>query len=107
MAAPGVSTQELFGHAFNMAAAAGYHDAFLGPPGHQVTFIGHGIGVELIEPPIIAKGKDVKLEAGMTLALEPKFVFENQFCAGIESVFVVTDTGSRLISSVPGEVFIC
>jgi Xaa-Pro aminopeptidase len=43
----------------------------------------------------------------MVFALEPKFVYENEFCAGIESVFRVTETGARLISGVPVEVFIC
>jgi Xaa-Pro dipeptidase len=43
----------------------------------------------------------------MTIALEPKFVFENEFSAGIESVFLVTDTGTRLISKTPVEVFLC
>jgi Xaa-Pro aminopeptidase len=44
---------------------------------------------------------------GMTLALEPKLVFENEFCAGIEDVFLVTETGYRLISTVPGRIFLC
>ena len=105
--APGVNAADLFEHAVSKAAALGYQDSFLGPPGHQVAFIGHGIGVELIEPPIIARGKNIPLEAGMTLAFEPKFVMPNEFCAGIESVLKVTDTGSRLISRVPADIFIC
>ena len=43
----------------------------------------------------------------MTFALEPKLVYENEFSAGVESVFLVTETGSRLISKVPVEIFIC
>jgi Xaa-Pro aminopeptidase len=43
----------------------------------------------------------------MTFALEPKLVFENQFIAGIESVFLVTKTGARLITQVPPEIFVC
>ena len=42
----------------------------------------------------------------MTFALEPKMVFEDEFSAGIESVFVVTEQGGRLISKVPVEIFI-
>ena len=107
MAAPGVTAGELYLHAVEKAEALGYGDSFLGPPGHQVTFVGHGIGVELIEPPIVAKGKTTPLEAGMTLAIEPKMVFENEFCVGIESVFLVTESGARLISRVPVETFVC
>ncbi|MDP2644331.1 MAG: M24 family metallopeptidase, partial [Desulfobacterales bacterium] len=39
-------------------------------------FVGHGIGLELIEPPFIAKNRNDPLAPGMTFALEPKMVFE-------------------------------
>jgi Xaa-Pro dipeptidase len=104
---PGITLGELFDHSVKLAEALGFSEPYLGPPGHKVIFIGHGIGLELIEPPIIAKNKKTRLEAGMTLALEPKLVYVNEFAAGIESVFVVTENGSRLISKVPVEVFIC
>jgi len=104
---PGISLDELFRHSVKTAKSLGYAKPYLGPPGHEVSFVGHGIGLELIEPPIIAKGRDVLLKPGMIFALEPKMVFENEFSAGIESVFLVTETGARLISRVPLEIFIC
>ena len=64
----------------------------------KVSFIGHGIGLEIVEPPIIARNRKDRLEPGMVFALEPKLVYENEFCAGIESVFLVTESGARLIS---------
>jgi Xaa-Pro dipeptidase len=106
-ARPGVTLAELFDQAAAMAAAQGFGDVFLGPPGHRVSFIGHGIGIELIEPPIIAAGRKLRLEAGMVFALEPKMVYENEFAAGIESVFQVTPDGGRLITKVPAEIFVC
>jgi Xaa-Pro aminopeptidase len=105
-ARPGAALGELYDHAWALARAAGLADAFLGPPGHKTAFIGHGIGLELIEPPIIARGRDLPLEPGMVFALEPKLVYAGEFAAGIESVFVVTETGSRLISRVPVEIFV-
>ncbi len=106
-AKPGVTVGELFEHSFQLARSLGHAEPYLGAPGHKVSFIGHGIGLELIEPYILARGKDQRLEAGMTFALEPKMVYENEFAAGVESVFLVTETGSRLISKVPVEIFIC
>jgi Xaa-Pro aminopeptidase len=106
-ARPGATLDELFELAATMAVRLGFADAFLGPPGHQVNFIGHGIGLELVEPPIIARGRDIPIEAGMVFAVEPKMVYANEFAAGIESVFQVTPTGGRLISKVPVEIFIC
>jgi len=107
IAKPGISLDELFRHSVETAKSLGYSEPYLGPPGHEVSFVGHGIGLELIEFPIIAGGKKERLEPGMTFALEPKMVFENEFSAGIESVFLVTETGARLISKMPLEIFIC
>jgi Xaa-Pro aminopeptidase len=103
---PGVTTGELFDASVALAKELGYGDFYLGPPNYKVSFIGHGVGLELIEPPFIAQGKHDALRPGMVFALEPKMVFENEFTAGIESVFAVTETGCRLISRVPVEVFV-
>lgn len=104
---PGITAGELFRHAESIAKKLGYADFFLGPPGAKVSFIGHGIGMELIEQPIIAKDRKELLKPGMVFALEPKMVFQNEFSAGIESVFAVTETGARLISRAPVDIFIC
>ncbi|MGD8984893.1 MAG: Xaa-Pro peptidase family protein [Desulfobacteraceae bacterium] len=104
---PGITVGELFEISASEAKSLGCEEQYLGPPGYKVTFIGHGLGLELIEPPIIAKGREDPLVPGMTLALEPKMVFQNEFAAGIESVLLVTDSGCRLISKVPVEIFIC
>jgi len=104
---PGLPAAKLFGHAVQTAEALGYAEPFLGPPGLKVTFVGHGIGLELIEPPYIAKGRQDLLQPGMVFALEPKMVFQGEFSAGVESVFMVTETGARLLSKVPVQVFIC
>lgn len=104
---PGVTVSELFHVSVSKAESLGYGEQYLGPGGYKVNFIGHGLGLELIELPMLAKNKKDHLLPGMTFALEPKMVFPNEFSAGIESVFLVTETGSRLISKVPVEIFIC
>jgi Xaa-Pro aminopeptidase len=106
-AKPDITLGELFDHSVRLAATLGYAKSYLGIPGHKVSFIGHGIGLEIVEPHIIARSRKDRLEPGMVFALEPKFVYKNEFCAGIESVFVVTESGARLISKVPVEVFVC
>lgn len=107
MAKPGVSADELYQTAVKRADKLGFAEWYLGPPDYKVRFVGHGIGCELVEPPILAPGRHKPLQSGMVFALEPKLVAENQFCAGIESVFCITDTGSRLLSTVPVDNFIC
>jgi Xaa-Pro dipeptidase len=103
---PGVTTGELFEASVKFAQKLGYGEPYLGPPNYKVSFVGHGVGVELIEPPVIAQGKNEVLRPGMVFALEPKMVFEDEFTAGVESVFAVTETGSHLISQVPVQVFV-
>ena len=104
---PGVTPNEIFQYAETLAKSLGYAETYLGPPGYKVAFVGHGIGLELIEPPYIAKNRDEPLEPGMTVALEPKIVFQDEFIAGIESVFRVTESGSQLITKIPAEIFSC
>jgi Xaa-Pro aminopeptidase len=104
---PGITVGELFEHSVQLAKSKGHEAPYLGTPGHKVSFIGHGIGLELIEPYILARNRNLPLESGMTIALEPKMVYENEFAAGVESVFLVTASGSRLISKAPVEIFIC
>jgi len=106
-AKPGATTGDLFDHSLRLAEKLGLAESYLGAPGHKVSFIGHGIGLEIIEPFIIARNRNERLAPGMTIALEPKFVCENEFTAGVESVFVVTENGARLISKIPVEVFVC
>jgi Xaa-Pro aminopeptidase len=102
---PGMRAHDIYHRSVKTAKALGFKDSYLGIPGHQVSFIGHGIGYELIEPPFIAHGKEDVLLSGMTIAFEPKFVFADKFSAGIESVFHITDSGARLISKTPVEIF--
>ena len=104
---PGMTTGEVFERSVAEADKRGYAEPFLGPAGSKVRFVGHGIGVELIEPPFLAEGKTDVLEPGATIALEPKLCFQGEFAAGIESVFAVTDNGACLISRVPVDIFLC
>jgi Xaa-Pro aminopeptidase len=104
---PGISLGDLFHISVTKAKSLGYADTYLGPPGYKVSFIGHGIGLELIEQPIISARNEVQVQPGMIFALEPKLVFENEFAAGIESVFLVTESGYRLVSHTPVKIFVC
>ena len=88
---PGVACGELYDLALQKANASGFGEYFMGRP-DPVPFVGHGVGIELDELPVIARGVTAKLEAGMVFALEPKFVFPDG-AAGIENTFVVTEQG--------------
>lgn len=57
----------------------------------QAKFIGHGVGLEINELPVLtARSKEV-LESGMAIALEPKFVLPGIGAVGIENTYIVHD----------------
>ncbi len=102
---PGVPCRELWEHARAMAEQARLGEFFMGPPGDQARFVGHGIGLELDELPVLAPGFDGPLVAGQTLAVEPKFVFPGVGAVGIENSWVVTeDGGERLTPGAPDAI---
>ncbi len=73
--ATGAVCEELYLHSLGMAEAAGLGVHYMGYPGEQARFVGHGVGLELDEFPVLAKGFRSPLQEGQTLALEPKFIF--------------------------------
>ena len=68
----------------------------MGTKGAQVSFVGHGVGVELDEYPFIARGlNDYELQENMTFAFEPKAVFQGLGAVGIENTFRVAAGGLK------------
>jgi Xaa-Pro aminopeptidase len=97
---PGISAEEPYLIALNLAKEMGYKDNFMGYKNNKVKFLGHGIGLELDEWPILAKGFEMPIVPGMTFAMEPKFVFP-EGAIGIENSFVMTEKGPERMSSIP------
>lgn len=64
----------------------------------QVKFIGHGIGLEIDEYPIISKRFEGGRENGMVLALEPKFVFPQKGVVGLEDDYLMTSEGLKRLT---------
>ncbi len=93
----GANGAELYQEAFEIAGASGLGDHFMGAE-EKVAFIGHGVGLELDELPVIARNYDFTLTGGMVFALEPKFVFPGQGTVGIEDTFVVRPHGLEQIT---------
>lgn len=91
-AKPGVSCAELYRDALAMAGQEGLEDCFMGTR-FQAKFVGHGVGLEINELPVLTtRSKDI-LQPGMTFAFEPKFVLAGIGAVGIENTFLVTDSG--------------
>jgi len=94
----GVRCAELYAAAVAKANEEGLGDFFMGYGAGQVKFIGHGIGLEIDEYPVISPHFDAVLEKNMVLALEPKFVFPQKGVVGLEDDYQVTSNGLRRLT---------
>ncbi len=96
IAKPGVSWGRVYDECLRMAYERGYQDYFMGSKGSQVSFVGHGVGVELDEYPFIARGfNDYELAENMVFAFEPKVVFPGLGAVGVENTFWVATDGLK------------
>jgi Xaa-Pro aminopeptidase len=91
-AKPGIATCDLYNAAIEKVKKFDLLSYFMGYS-QQAGFIGHGIGIEINESPVLApRSKDV-LKEGHIFALEPKFVIPGTGAVGIENTFVVGSNG--------------
>jgi Xaa-Pro aminopeptidase len=71
---------------------------FMGYGNRKVQYLGHGIGLEIAENPVITRGFDDPIEEGMVIAIEPKKGIRHIGMVGIENTFIVTTQGGRTIT---------
>jgi Xaa-Pro dipeptidase len=100
---PGVKAGDLYEIGYEMAVQTGLSDYFGGYP-QPVSFVGHGIGLELDELPVIGRKSNHIMQPGMTIAIEPKFVIPDEGLAGIENSYVVTETGVEKLTKFSDEI---
>ena len=65
---------------------------------------GHGVGLEIHEPPRLGKGQAERLEAGMVITIEPGIYIPGKGGIRIEDMVVVTDRGCRVLTPVSKEL---
>ena len=92
--------------ALELTKELGYEEYFMGVGDRRIRFVGHGIGLELDEYPFLAKGQELELEEGMTIALEPKLIFPGKGVVGIENTHVVTGEGLKQLTHFDEKIII-
>lgn len=97
---PGTEAKALYEEAEKMAREAGLHEYFMGHR-QKAGFVGHGVGIEINELPVIApRSRDI-LQENNVIALEPKFVIPKTGPVGIENTYVVTPDGLKPLTNTP------
>ncbi|MFN2188100.1 MAG: M24 family metallopeptidase [Candidatus Promineifilaceae bacterium] len=94
LAGPGISGEELDQAARNVIEDSGFGPYFI----HRT---GHGLGLEIHEPPYIVEGSDEPLKAGAVFTIEPGIYLPDRAGVRIEDDMVITDNGSRTLTAFP------
>lgn len=89
---PGVEAKTLYDKASEMAKEAGLEAYFMGHKQHA-GFVGHGVGIEVNEWPVLAPRSKNILQPNNVIAIEPKFVIPEVGAVGIENTYIVKESG--------------
>lgn len=103
--APGVPARAPYDAAREVARDRGVEAFFQGHGDAHGPYIGHAIGLELDEPPVLGPGARTPLRAGMVLTIEPKLTVPGVGAVNLEDDLVVRDDGPELLSAIPADVF--
>lgn len=103
LGSPGVPVAALYDRAMEIVKEEGMERYFMGHR-QKAAFIGHGVGIELNEMPVItSRSRDI-LEEGMVIAIEPKFVVPGTGALGNENTYVVREHGLENLTPFPEEI---
>jgi Xaa-Pro dipeptidase len=90
----GTYIPDLYNRVWRFVEERGLAEVFMG-----VRFIGHGVGLELDEFPVITPSFEDTITDGMTIAFEPKFLFP-EGTVGYENTYRIRESGVESLSHV-------
>jgi len=94
---PGLACRDLDAVAREYISQCGYGQYF----GHG---LGHGVGLEIHEKPVVSPRSETMIEEGMVFTIEPGIYIPGFGGVRIEDTLVVLDDGCRLLTQVPKEL---
>jgi Xaa-Pro aminopeptidase len=95
-ARPGVMAKEVDAAARNVITEAGYGDYFV----HRT---GHGLGIDIHEPPYITATSEVVLDEGMVFSIEPGIYLQERFGVRLEEIVILRANGPEILSELSRE----
>ena len=96
-AKPGVMAKEVDAAARNVITEAGYGDYFV----HRT---GHGLGIDIHEPPYITATSEVELDEGMVFSIEPGIYLQGRFGVRLEEIVILRTDGPEILSELTREL---
>ena len=96
-AKPGTPARDVDKAARDVIAAAGFGDKFL----HRT---GHGLGIDIHEPPYIAASSDAVLAEGNVFSIEPGIYLQGAFGVRLEEIVILRADGPEIFSEMPRDM---
>ena len=90
-ARPGVIAKDVDAAARNVITEAGYGEFFV----HRT---GHGLGIDIHEPPYITATSEVVLDEGMVFSIEPGIYLQGRFGVRLEEIVILRADGPEILS---------
>ncbi len=100
----GIDATEIFLRAAEHVRTANLEKYFMGHGEGQVSFAGHGLGLEINELPVITPRHKTQLREGMVFAFEPKFIIPGEGAVGLEVDFIVRKDGLERVTDSPMDI---
>ena len=98
-ARPGAKASDVDAAARGVITDAGYGDYFV----HRT---GHGLGIDIHEPPYITATSETVLEEGMVFSIEPGIYMPGRFGIRLEDIVILREDGPEILSSLPRDLHI-
>mgnify|MGYP001141626562 FL=1 len=82
----------------------GYGEHLGGPKGRKAGFVGHGLGLEIDEYPVIGP-LDQEIKENMIIAVEPKMIYPGKGVVGVEDTYLIRSGGAESLTRLPREIW--
>ncbi|MDR3217781.1 MAG: Xaa-Pro peptidase family protein [Dysgonamonadaceae bacterium] len=99
----GIACADIYKWSLAMAEKAGFGENFMGLK-QQAKFVGHGVGIEINELPVLMERSKDLLQSGCVFAFEPKFVLPGTGAVGNENTYLITETGIEKLTVLAEEI---
>jgi len=96
-ARPGVMAKDVDAAARSVITEAGYGEFFV----HRT---GHGLGIDIHEPPYITATSEVVLDEGMVFSIEPGIYLQGRFGVRLEEIVILRTDGPEILSELTREL---
>jgi Xaa-Pro aminopeptidase len=94
---PGVTPEAIDAVARDVVLEAGYGD-------HLVHPTGHGVGLDIHEAPLLARGHTAPLTAGMVFTIEPGAYISGTTGARVEDTVLLDDRAAQVLTDLPRDL---